>query len=72
MASNDYEELDNKIAELEEYFDVDTTDGKIIVSWANPRAEEEWRCYIDGAVKVRKLNSGEIQVATGYDDWRSA
>lgn len=70
--TTDYNELDNKIAELEEYFDVDTTNGKIIVAWANPAPHEEWRCYIDGAVKVRKLNSGEIQVAVGYDDWKSA
>lgn len=67
----DYNELDKQIAELEEYFDVDTT-GKIIVAWANPKPEEEWRCYVDGAIKVRKLNSGVIQVATGYDDWRNA
>lgn len=69
---NDYDKLDNKIAEFEEYFDVDTTAGKIIVAWANPKPEEEWRCYIDGAVKVRKLNNGEIQVATGYDGWKAA
>lgn len=68
----DYNELDAQIKELEEYFDMDTSNGKIIVAWANPAPHEEWRCYIDGAIKVRKLNSGIIQVATGYDDWRDA
>jgi len=68
-----HEELDAKIAELEEFFDVSTTGtDKVIVAWANPAQHEEWRCYIDGAVKVRKLNSGEIQVATGYEEWKSA
>lgn len=70
--TDNYEELDKKIAELEEYFDMDTSNGKIIVAWANPAPHEEWRCYIDGAIKVRKLNNGEIQVATGYEEWRAA
>lgn len=68
----DYEKLDEQIAELEGYFDMDTTNGKVIVAWANPAPHEEWRAYIDGSVKVRKLNNGKIQVATGYDDWRDA
>lgn len=32
----------------------------------------DWQVYIDGAVKVRRLNSGVIEVATGTDDWMEA
>ena len=38
--------------------------------FATPRPHEEWRVYISGEVKVRKLSSGIIQVATGYNEWK--
>lgn len=38
--------------------------------FARPKPHEEWRVYISGEVKVRKLSSGSIQVATGYGEWK--
>lgn len=31
-----------------------------------------WQVYLDGAIKVRRLNSGIIEVATDDGDWRAA
>ena len=43
-----------------------------LVAWANPKPHEDWRFYVDGAIKVRMLTSGVVQVATGEEDWRDA
>jgi hypothetical protein len=32
----------------------------------------EWQVYLGGTIKVRQLNSGEVQIATGDGDWRAA
>ncbi len=42
------------------------------VVYAKPRPGEVWRVYIGGKVKVRELNSGTIEVATGDRDWSEA
>lgn len=42
------------------------------VVYAKPKSGEVWRVYIGGKVKVRELNSGIIQVATGGSDWSEA
>lgn len=52
--------------------DLDTRDAPPTAAWATPKAHEAWRVYLDGAIKVRKLNSGVIQVATGDDEWKDA
>lgn len=44
-----------------------------IAAWATPRTEEAWRVYLDGAIKVRQLNSGVVQYAVGDNiEWRDA
>lgn len=43
-----------------------------IVAWANPKPDEEWRCYLDGVIKVRRLNSGIVQIAVEGEGWRDA
>lgn len=42
------------------------------IVWAKPRPEEVWRAYIAQKIKVRELNSGQIQIATNDEDWRDA
>jgi hypothetical protein len=42
------------------------------VVYAKPKSGEVWRVYIGGKIKVRELNSGAIEVATGDNDWSEA
>ncbi len=39
------------------------------VAFARPKSDEEYRVYIGGDIKVRKMNSGVIQIATEHSDW---
>lgn len=32
-------------------------------------ARVDWQVYIDGAVKVRRLNSGVVEVAVRDEEW---
>lgn len=44
-----------------------------VIAWAKPSdVRVAWQFYVDGAIKVRQLNSGIVQVATGDQDWRDA
>lgn len=44
----------------------------VTVTWANPKPDEVWRVYIGDKIKVREMNSGIVQVATGGSDWKDA
>lgn len=50
------------------------SDAQIFIAWVNPPKEVAWNAYIGEAgvadVKIRKLNSGVIEVAIGDEDWR--
>lgn len=45
---------------------------KPLINYANPRAHEAYRFYVDGKIAVRELNSGVVQIKTGYGDWVDA
>lgn len=43
------------------------------VAWAKPAdARVAWQVYLNGAIKVRQLNSGVVQFATGENEWEDA
>lgn len=49
----------------------DSPKGQVPIVWATPRADEVWRVYIGGKIKVRELNSGRVEVATEEnEEWR--
>jgi hypothetical protein len=43
-----------------------------VVAWRNPKREEQWGCYIDGVIAVRRLNSGRVQIKVSDGDWKDA
>jgi hypothetical protein len=46
---------------------------KPVIAWAKPAdVRVAWQAYVNGVIKVRQLNSGVVQVATGDQDWRDA
>ncbi len=48
-------------------------DPRVVATWAKPRdSRVVWQVYLDGAIKVRRLNSGVVQVASGDSDWADA
>jgi hypothetical protein len=41
------------------------------IAVARPKdARVAWQVYLDGAIKVRRLNSGVVEIATGDADWK--
>lgn len=44
---------------------------KPLINYANPKAHESYRFYVDGKLAVRELNSGIMQIKTGWGDWVS-
>lgn len=43
------------------------------VAWRRTKAHEAWACYIDGAIAVRRLNNGTVQIKLGDEtEWRTA
>lgn len=46
----------------------------IFVNWQNTAPEVAWSAYIgengEADVRIRKLNSGTVQVATGDNEWK--
>lgn len=44
------------------------------ISFARPNDKRvEWQVYVGGVVKLRKLNSGVVEIATlDSDEWREA
>jgi len=39
------------------------------IRYAKPKSDEVYRLYIGGDIKVRKMNSGVMQIATEGNDW---
>lgn len=43
---------------------------KPLITYANPKPEEAYRFYLSDKVAIRELNSGIVQIKTGYGDWQ--
>lgn len=43
------------------------------IAWRRTKPNEAWACYIDGAIAVRRLNNGTVQIKLGDEtEWRTA